>query len=95
MPLLSRDTVNFRFADLARNEAPLLLHRDQRSRLRGQSVVRCGHRLVAVGERGRHNHVELKFARRNKTGERDRLAYASDNNDRSGIKRGRRNLALT
>jgi hypothetical protein len=72
-----------------------LVHGEQRSDLRGRSVLHRGHRLVAVGKRGRHKHVELKFARRNKTGERDRLAYASDNNDRSGIKRGRRNLALT
>jgi hypothetical protein len=28
LPLLSRNTANFRFADFAGNEAPLLLHRD-------------------------------------------------------------------
>jgi hypothetical protein len=28
LPLLSRNTADFRFADFAGNEAPLLLHRD-------------------------------------------------------------------
>jgi hypothetical protein len=42
----------------------LLMHGEQCSGLGGQSVLHWGHRLVAVGERGRHNYVELKFARR-------------------------------
>ena len=64
--ILARSVHRFVFGRLA-----LLVHGEQRSGLRGRSVVGRGYRLVAVRKRGRHNHVELKFARRNKTGERD------------------------
>lgn len=68
--------------DLAGNEAPLLLHRDERSRLRRQAVVHCHRGLVAIGERGRHDHVELKLARGNQAGEGYLRSHAADGDHR-------------
>src|SRR5579872_4239639 len=47
------------------------LHANHGSGLRAHSVVSGGYRLISIGERLRHNHVELKLARGDQSRKRD------------------------
>src|ERR1017187_3062346 len=92
MAPLPRTPVSGLFPDadhLARSQPPLLVHSDQCSRLGFQAVVDCSHRLVCIGEGGRHHDVELKLAGRNQAGELHRRRHAADGDGRQRRYRSR------